>query len=347
MKLIKEPALSFDDITLIPQKSNISSRYSNEIDLTQQFGKDEVKLPIINAPMDKVVSYDLCKSLVENGGIALLHRFMTAEQQVELYKSLHYGIGKQQGEENYLVGLAIGTRDWEKRVHDSYILGCRLYCIDVAHGHHENVMSLSRQLKEKYEDIILIAGNVCTKEAYIDLVQSGVDIVRISVGGGKACSTKKKTGHGLPTLQAVIDCNEARREYGGIILADGGLRDGDDIAKSLAAGANYVMLGSMLASTSLSPGDVVNVNGQPCKLYRGMFSYDAQKDYYGNVKTTEGESGFIPYMGQTEDRLLSLSQQMVSALSYSGCRSIEEFQEKSVARVITVHGEQEGRAKLL
>ena len=146
MKLIEKVALSFDDISLVPQKSKISSRYSNEIDISQYFGSARVSLPIINAPMDMVVSYSLCKCLVENGGIALVHRFMTPLEQSDFYEALHYGIGKENGESNFSVGIALGVRDWKERVERTYSIGCRLYCIDVAHGHHENVLNLAREI---------------------------------------------------------------------------------------------------------------------------------------------------------------------------------------------------------
>ena len=209
-------------------------------------------------------------------------------------------------------------------------MGASILCVDVAHGHHAMMERCLKTLKEEFgHDIHIMAGNVATRAGYEAMADWGADSVRCNIGGGSICSTRIQTGHGLPGLQTIFDC--ASSDYDTPIVADGGIRNSGDMVKALAAGADFIMVGSLLAGTEESPGlVVVNAAGEKYKVYRGMASRDAQRDWRGRLTSTpEGVSTTVPYKGKVEDVLLDLGMGIRSGLSYSGARSISEFQAKA------------------
>jgi IMP dehydrogenase len=190
------------------------------------------------------------------------------------------------------------------------------------------------ELKKNHNNITIIAGNIATPQGYLDLSNWGADIIRANIGGGSICTTRVQTGHGFPGLQTVFDCQHIRESFNlktGII-ADGGIRNSGDIVKALAAGADYVMVGSLLAGTDETPGTVM-INPQTqvkYKIYRGMASKEAQKDWKGTYSSNEGVSSTVPYKGSVHDVLSDLERGIRSGLSYSGVRDIKQLQEKAI-----------------
>ena len=184
-----------------------------------------------------------------------------------------------------------------------------------------------------------------TLEGYNDLVDWGADSVRCNIGGGSICSTRIQTGHGVPGLQTIIDCAKADR--GAPIIADGGIRNAGDIVKALAAGADFVMLGSLLAGTDETPGDVINTRKGKFKSYRGMASKDAQIEWRGSTASLEGIATTVPCKGPVDDVLEELSRGIRSGFSYSGARTLGEFQAKAKFVKQTSAGTHEGRTHIL
>jgi IMP dehydrogenase len=190
-------------------------------------------------------------------------------------------------------------------------------------------------MKEALEDlrnvfgdaVHIMAGNVATKEGYNDLVDWGADSVRCNIGGGSICSTRIQTGHGVPGLQTILDCAQGGRKVP--IIADGGLRTAGDIVKALAAGADFVMLGSLLAGSDETPGDVINTRKGKFKAYRGMASKDAQVRWRGKTASLEGIATTVPCKGPVKSILADLERGIRSGFSYSGARSLKELQEKA------------------
>jgi len=178
------------------------------------------------------------------------------------------------------------------------------------------------------KSITIIAGNVCTLQGVNDLADWGADAVRANIGGGSICSTRIVTGHGLPGLQTIFDCARTDRDVA--IIADGGIKTSGDIVKALAAGADFVMCGSLLAGTKESPGDIITMSdGSRMKEYRGMASKDAQMNWRNKSSTPEGVASYIPYKGTVDDILLDLEGGLRSGLSYSGARTIQELQSNA------------------
>ena len=205
--------------------------------------------------------------------------------------------------------------------------GVFLLCIDVAHGHHTNVERALKTLKDKFGNkVSIMAGNVATAEGFADLEDWGADAIRVGVGGGSICSTRLQTGHGIPTFHSVLVAGRARKTAK--LIADGGIRTAGDAVKSLAAGADFVMLGSMLSGTDDTPGEVFNdTSGGKYKIYRGMASVEAQVAWRGKASSLEGVSTTVAYKGSAAKILSNLDQNIRSGLSYNGAHNLMELQE--------------------
>ena len=312
-----QKTLSFDDILLLPQMSDIKTR--KEVDLSSNISGQKFTLPIISSPMDTVTGPIMAKVMNEHGGLGILHRYNTIEQQVDMLKQT----------DSKHVGAAIGvTGDFLDRAEALVSNGVFLLCIDVAHGHHINVKDAIESLRNKFGDeISIMAGNVATAAAFSDLEDWGANIIRVGVGGGSICSTRIQTGHGLPTFHSVMLSSRVAKRAS--IVADGGIKTAGDAVKCFAAGADFVMLGSLLAATEQSPGNVMQNNqGKKYKVYRGMASIEAQVDWRGKASSLEGVSTTIPYKGCVKQIITSLRQNICSGLSYSGARNLKEFRSK-------------------
>ena len=319
MKKLKT-ALSFDDVLLVPQKSDIESR--SEVDTSSVIGEYKFSLPIISSPMDTVTGEDMAFAMGEAGGFGIVHRYNTIEDQSSLVRRAVIG-------RDYKVGAAIGVSgDFDTRASAVVEAGAFLLCVDVAYGHHSNVESAIKTLKDKFgEKVTIMAGKVAPADAFADLQEWGSDAIRVGVGGGSICSTRIQTAHGVPTFQSVLECSRAVDNAS--LVADGGIKNAGDIVKCLAAGADFVMLGSLLAGTKESPGETFQGNdGRKYKAYRGMASREAQIAWRGRSSSLEGVSTTIPYKGRVSEILPDLHQNIRSGLSYSGSRSIREFRDK-------------------
>ena len=312
--------ITYDDVLLVPQYSDILSR--REVSLTTDFGKGiELSLPIIASPMDTVSEADMAGNLGELGGLSIIHRYNTVEEQSAMIASL----GKK-----VLVGAAVGVLDdYMDRSRAAIEAGAKVICIDVAHGHHILMKNAIESIRELVgENIHIMAGNVATLEGFNDLADWGADSIRCNIGGGSICTTRIQTGHGVPGLETILQCAKSDRDAK--IIADGGIKNSGDIVKAFAAGADAVMLGSLLAGTDCSPGTIFKTEtGELRKTYRGMASADAQRDWRGRVSSCEGISSSVPYRGKLANVIKELERGIRSGLSYSGARSVKELQAKA------------------
>ena len=269
MKFVnKKEVVSFDDVILVPQYSDITSRTQIDTSVTveKNGSKTTYEIPIISSPMSTVSEAHMCNVIRNLGGLGIVHRYNTIDFQSKL---MSYITDRSRR------AAAIGVSgDYKERLSELTKSGMSIVCIDVAHGDHILVEKAIEFIKSNYPDLFIIAGNVATRQAYIRLSDCGANAVRTSVGSGSICTTRIQTGHGIPTMQAVIDCNNARNdllEEGSkniaYIIADGGIKNSGDIVKSLAAGADFVMLGSMLSGTKESPGKIITKDNIKYKRY--------------------------------------------------------------------------------
>ena len=337
---IKE-ALTYDDVLLVPQYSDIKSRREVSIksSLPGPHATVILDLPIIASPMDTISEAEMGISMWQEGGLAVIHRYNTIEEECSVVKEVIFGGANG--------AAAIGaTGDYLDRATALYEAGARILCVDVAHGHHLLMKEALAALRSLFGDRVhVMAGNVATLEGYNDLVDWGADSVRCNIGGGSICSTRVQTGHGIPGLQTIMDCAASGRRAS--IIADGGIRSPGDIVKALAAGANFVMLGSLLAGTDETPGDIINTREGKFKSYRGMASKDAQMDWRGKTESLEGIATTVRCQGPVGAVLNDLARGIRSGLSYSGARSIRELQEKARFIKQTSSGQLESATHIL
>ncbi len=316
-------AVTYDDMLLVPQYSDITSR--NQVDISSYMGHREFTLPVIASPMDTVSEEQMAITMNSVGGIAVLHRYNTISQQ---QKMAHKVVNQTDWAGQ--VAAAIGvTGDYLERAEALIATGVDVLCVDVAHGHHTLMKKALTTLRQEYGNhIYIMAGNVCTLEGINDLADWGANAVRCNIGGGSICSTRLVTGHGLPGLQTIFDCARTDRDVA--IIADGGIKSSGDIVKALAAGADFVMCGSLLAGTTESPGRVLNLpDNTRVKEYRGMASKDAQMNWRNKTSTPEGVASYIPYKGSVRLILEDLKGGIKSGLSYSGARNLDELRNKA------------------
>jgi len=318
--------LSYDDVLLEPQYSNIESR--SQIDIGNSLGEVQLNTPIIASPMDTVSSVSMAMAMHKAGAMAILHRYNTPAEQANLVMYAKERIP------DINIGVAIGiSDDYLMRAELAKTMGAQLLCVDVAHGHHILMERALKTLRDKHGDSFhIMAGNVATVEGFNDLNDWGADSIRVGIGGGSICSTRVQTGHGIPTLQSVMDCSQSDRDAK--IIADGGIKNSGDIVKAIACGADFVMIGSLLAGTTEAPGEVMyDKSGQSFKAYRGMASKEAQVDWRGRTASVEGVSTVVPTKGPAKNTIEQLELGIRSGLSYSGARNIIEFQAR--VRLIT------------
>lgn len=338
-------SVCFDDVLLVPQYSDINSR--EEIDLTTNLGSHRFRLPIISSPMDTVTESPMALSMFEKGGLGIIHRYNTSKDQCEIIREVAATLEDTSSSSINKISAAIGTSsDFSNRIRFLYDCGVRIFCIDVAHGHHVLVEKAIKTLRDTFgSSVTVIAGNVATGKAFEDLSSWGADAIRVGIGGGSICSTRIQTGHGVPTLQSIFDCRDAGDAD---LIADGGIKTAGDIVKCLAAGADMVMLGSMLAGTEETPGQVFQTNdNKRYKVYRGMASPEAQIAWRGMARSLEGISTTIPYKGRVEDILSKLERNIKSGLSYTGARNLSELRSKARFIKQTSSGLSESRTHIL
>jgi len=275
--------------------------------------------------MDTVSETDMAIAMARHGGMAIIHRYNPIYAQEKMVSDAFAALAQDPTVGEFSLGAAVGvTDDYLARVGRVADAGANVICIDVAHGHHSAVERALKTIRDHYGDTFhIMAGNVATCEAYEALAEWGADSVRVGIGGGSICSTRLVTGHGVPTLASVLEC--ANSGHAAAIIADGGIKNSGDMVKALAAGADFVMCGSLLAGTDEAPGDEVQQGGVHYKTYRGMASRDAQISWRGSASSAEGVSTILERKGPVGEVLDSLSSGLASGFSYSGAYDISEL----------------------
>jgi len=335
--------LTFNDVLLRPQKSRFKSRNDKEILLQSYmagYSKPQLSIPIISANMDTVTGAEMAIEMHALGGMGILHRFYSdlEEYKAEIRevfdicnRTVAFSVGCGSDWINFSNQMVEELQPtWDKRL---------TICLDVAHGHMTQSIETVKELN-KLENVDVIAGNVATKEGAIDLADAGAETIKVGIGSGSVCTTRIITGHGVPQLSAIIDVRSGLSNSGfhsvGII-ADGGIRNSGDIVKALAAGADAVMLGSMLAGCDETPGEVYHASGK-FKLYRGQSSRHFLSDRGKNDVTAEGEAISVRSKGSIVDVIKDIVGGIRSGMTYSGASDITDLQKKAEFIEISHHG---------
>ena len=318
-------SLCFDDILLVPQHSSVKSRHDVRLTMSIGYGAKEISLytPVIASPMDTVCDVEMCKAMSDRGGLGILHRYMSYEEQVAKSQDLI--------EDKYNFGVAVASNNGFLSQADSlYKIGVRIFLVDTANGHSDNAINAVKELSLALPDAHIMAGNVATYDGFKRLAEVGADSIRVGIGGGSVCTTRIVSGHGVPTAHSISEV-ALQNEYQCSIVADGGIRNSGDMVKAFALGADAVMLGSMLAGTDESPGEVFESNGTTVKHFRGMASDKAQIDFIGKSSVTEGVSTTITYKGSVNAIIDQVRGGLGSGCSYSGVDNLSSLHIHSEA----------------
>lgn len=349
-KILEKDALTFGDVLLVPQYSEITPDMADvSTKLTNTF---KMNVPFLSAAMDTVSEHKLVTALALAGGLGVIHKNMSIADQakeVEMVKNYEFDNEKYKRalidkKGRLCVGAAIGvTADMMDRVHALMDAGVDVFVLDSAHGDSKNIINAIKNLRLEYPSMELIAGNVATYEGALDLMKAGASAVKVGMGPGSICTTRIIAGIGVPQLQAVMDCARASKEMNVPIIADGGIKYSGDVVKALAAGANTVMLGGLFATCEEAPGDIYESNGKKYRTYRGMGSIEAMAkgstDRYfqtGHKKfVAEGVQGIVEVKTTVEELVFQLIGGLKAGMGYCGSKDIPTLQEKGTFIKIT------------
>jgi IMP dehydrogenase len=339
-------AYTFDDIQIVPKYSEVESR--SQCDLTTRFTRQyTIGTPLVASPMDTVTDSRMALAIASYGGVGIIHRFMKIGEQAKHVLKVK--------EQEKLVSAAIGaTGDYQERAIELANAGAIVLLIDVAHGNTKQVRDAIKWCKENLPEYVdVIAGNVATYDGARNLVEWGADGIRVGIGNGSLCETRIRTGVGIPQVTALIESIRAVEESGidVPVIADGGIRMTGDVAKALSLGADTVMIGSLLAGTRESPGEIQRMgmwpNEQLFKKYRGSASAEVKQVHGLEEKNVEGNSKLIPYKGKVERIIDDIKDGVRSSMSYVNAKTISEFHTNSEHTLITQNGLIEAKPHLL
>ena len=340
MDPIKE-ALTFDDVTLTPNYSNI---LPSEVNTSTKLSKNlNLRIPILTSAMDTVTESKMSIAVGNIGGIGVIHRNLSIDDQIDEIRKVK--------SKKLLVGAAVGA-SIQEHIRAKKILAenLDLIVVDTAHGHTKKVSEIIKLIqKTKPKKTTLCAGNIATADAAKFLIKQGVDVIKVGIGPGSICTTRLVTGIGVPQLSAILNVKKGIGKSKTTLIADGGIKFSGDIAKALAAGADAVMIGSLFAGTDQSPGKKIKRNGKYFKSFRGMGSIGAMNkgsaDRYFQTKqkdsskyVAEGVEGYVKYKGSVEKIIYQLIGGLKSSMGYLGSKKIEDLRKKPKFVKITKAG---------
>lgn len=329
MRIENDVKLDFKDVLIRPKRSVLKSRA--EVSLEREFKFKHTKtlwhgVPIIAANMDHTGTLPMAKTLSEHHLLTALDKFISLDELKKVAKENPEVIASS------FASVGISDNDLKKLSEMMKIAPFHFICLDVANGYTERFVSYLEKLRELYPKTVIMAGNVVTGEMVEELILSGADIVKIGIGPGSVCTTREKTGVGYPQLSAIIECADAAHGLGGQVCADGGCATPGDVAKAFAAGADFVMLGGMLAGHDESLGDLVEENGKKYKRFYGMSSSEAMERHHGAVadyRSSEGRSVNVPYRGPVKNTILDILGGIRSTCTYVGASRLKELSKRT------------------
>ena len=347
MRIEQDIKLDFKDVLIRPKRSTLASR--KEVDIRREYkfkwsGQKYHGVPIIAANMDGVGTMAMARAFAAQGDglTAALHKHYSLEDLVAFY----------QKEGNKNVWFSIGTADRDEEKLNAFLqspAGTKLdrICIDVANGYSEPFAHFVRKIREKLPQVTIMAGNVVTGEMTEELILAGADVVKVGIGPGSVCTTRKMTGVGYPQLSAIIECADAAHGLGGLVCADGGCTVPGDLSKAFGAGSDFVMLGGMLAGHDVCEGELSEEGGRKFVTFYGMSSATAMNKHSGGVaeyRASEGKTVKIPYKGDLGPTLQDILGGIRSACTYVGARTLKELSKRTTfvrvtQQINTVFGE--------
>ncbi len=331
MRIENEIKLGFKDVMFRPKRSTLKSRSQVSLERTFKFMHSTAEwtgIPIMAANMDTVGTFEMARALSEKNIFTAIHKHYSIQEWNEFLKEAPKGI-----ENHIAVSTGTGQADFEKLVTliDAH-KQLKFVCIDVANGYSEHFVAFVKKAREQFADKVIIAGNVVTGEMVEELLLAGADIIKVGIGPGSVCTTRVKTGVGYPQLSAIIECADAAHGLGGQIISDGGCAVSGDVSKAFGAGADFVMLGGMLAGHNESGGETIDIDGKQYKQFYGMSSETAMDKHVGgvaNYRASEGKTVEVPYRGAVDNTILDILGGVRSTCTYVGAQQLKELSKRT------------------
>lgn len=326
MRIEQDIKLDFKDVLIRPKRSTLSTRSEVSLHRTYKFKHAQcgwTGIPVIAANMDHTGTLEMAAALAEHDLLTAVSKFNSLEAwQRQTQKTHQHSF------------LTIGSSKAERENAQNIMqhVDVPFICLDVANGYRQSFVDCVQTVRELFPTKIIMAGNVVTGEMAEELLISGADIVKVGIGPGSVCTTRKKTGVGYPQLSAIIECADAAHGLKGLVCADGGCTSPGDVAKAFAAGADFVMLGGMFAGHDQSSGEVISINDKKFKRFYGMSSAEAMKKYHGKIadyRSAEGKSVNVPYRGDVNHTVLDILGGIRSACTYVGATALKELSKRT------------------
>ncbi|KAB0465487.1 MULTISPECIES: GMP reductase [Vibrio] len=331
MRIEQELKLGFKDVLFRPKRSTLKSR--SQVELTRDFtfkhsGRQWSGTPVIAANMDSVASFEMAAALAEHGVMTAVHKHYTVEQWAEFAKT-----ADKKTLNNVFVSTGTSEAEFEKvkkimALSEDFVF----ICIDIANGYSEHLVDYVQKVRAEFPNKVISAGNVVTGDMVEELILAGADIVKVGIGPGSVCTTRVKTGVGYPQLSAIIECGDAAHGLGGMIIGDGGCSCAGDVSKAFGGGADFVMLGGMLAGHSESGGEVVEQDGKQYMKFYGMSSQSAMDKHSGGVakyRAAEGKTVLLPYRGSVHNTISDILGGVRSTCTYVGAAKLKELTKRT------------------
>ena len=329
MRIEYDVKLDFSDVLIRPKRSVLKTRADVSLEREFKFRHTQTVwhgVPIIASNMDHTGTINMAKALSEHHLLTALDKFIALD---DLKK---FAVASPKVLESCFVSVGITEADFAKLSDMMEVTPFPFICLDVANGYTERFVSYLENLREHFPKTVIMAGNVVTGEMVEELILSGADIVKIGIGPGSVCTTREKTGVGYPQLSAIIECADAAHGLGGQVCADGGCTTPGDVAKAFAAGADFVMLGGMLAGHDECLGEIIEENGRKFKRFYGMSSSEAMERHHGSVadyRASEGRSVNVPYHGPVKNTVLDILGGIRSTCTYVGAHRLKELSKRT------------------
>ena len=319
--------LDFRDVLIVPKKSDIDSRSKVNLDTQYKFGENDKKswvgVPIIAANMDSTGTFEMYNVLSTYKMITAFNKYYTKQDFIDLKES-----GVVLNKNYFMLSCGIQENDIKNLEEIMTVVDTKWICVDIANGYLEKLQTVCKYLSDTYKDKIIVAGNIATPEIIGELKNSGVDVVKVGIGGGSACTTRIKTGVGVPQLTAVTLCVEEAKKHDIKVISDGGITCPGDVSKAFVGGADFVMMGGELAGHDQGPGQVIEKDGKKYKEFYGMSSRKAMEKHTGKMnsyRTSEGRELLIPYKGDLNNTILDYLGGIRSTCTYINAGNLTDM----------------------
>ncbi|RWX55776.1 GMP reductase [Photobacterium chitinilyticum] len=331
MRIEQDLKLGFKDVLFRPKRSTLKSR--SQVELTRDFtfkhsGRQWAGVPIIAANMDSVGSFEMAASLAKHGVMTAVHKHYTVADWAEFVKNNDTSVLN-----NAMVSTGTSEADFQKTKDIMALTDDLIFiCIDIANGYSEHLVEYVEKVRTEFPDKVISAGNVVTGDMVEELILAGADIVKVGIGPGSVCTTRVKTGVGYPQLSAIIECADAAHGLGGRIIGDGGCSCAGDVSKAFGGGADFVMLGGMLAGHEESNGEIIEKDGQTFMKFYGMSSQSAMDKHSGGVakyRAAEGKTVLLPYRGPVDNTIQDIMGGVRSTCTYVGAAQLKELTKRA------------------